>query len=162
MQRKKVLLKTRQTDYRNKWLSKWLTREQKKVVIRTVDYFKVIDAAEIQDLEEPPFNQSPYLSEEEYKMYLEKAQILFDEYSNTGSIHTIEYKSLEDIEKNREEERFLCNFRYSFLHYGKCICVRKTMDGTYKVTSNGRHRAFVAKKYELRLLVHVIEEEAVC
>ena len=69
MQRKKVLLKTRQTDYRNKWLSKWLTREQKKVVIRTVDYFKVIDAAEIQDLEEPPFNQSPYLSEEEYKMY---------------------------------------------------------------------------------------------
>lgn len=130
-----------------------------EVIIRTTDYYTVISPDEIQALRQPPFEQGAYLSELDYKNYLEKVQFLFDEYETTGSIHEIHFDSIEDVAKKREEKRFLDNFRAAFLDCGRHINVGRTLDGTYKVVSNGRHRMYVAKKYNLRLLVHVAQEE---
>ena len=122
------------------------------------DYMKVINAAEIDEMRMPAFNQSHWGSEEDYKLYLESVQSLIEEYEQTGAIHTLEYNSLDDIEKNREEQHKLNQFNSSFLSVGHYINVEKTLTGKYKVVSNGRHRMYVAKKFGFKLLVHVAQE----
>lgn len=86
-------------------------------------------------------------------------QPLIEEYERTGEIHTIEFKSLDDVTLLGEEKRFLDQFRHSFLDCGSHINTVKKLDGTYIVASNGRHRMYVARKYGLKLLVHVAGEE---
>lgn len=126
-----------------------------------VDYFKVISPEEIQEMDEPPFNEGQWSSEEEYKEFMERMQPLFDEYDCNGKIHTVEFKTIEDITRYRDEWRRLNNFNAQFLQSGQYINVVKNPDGTYKVASNGRHRLYVAKKYGLRVLVHVAEERTI-
>lgn len=127
--------------------------------IRDVDYFVVIEPKEIKSLKKPPFEQGAYGSESDYRRYLEEVQPLFDEYESTGNIHTISYASMDEISEKRDEKRFLDNFRVSFLDCSQYVNVGRTLDGRYTVVSNGRHRMYVAKKYNLRLLVHVTQEE---
>jgi len=122
------------------------------------DYYIVINANEIAELEVPPFC-GKYSSEDEYREYLEKVQPLFSEYQNDGRIHTINFETLDDIEHNYNELLFLNNFNSSFLSWSNHINVRKDINGLYHVTTNGRHRMYVARKYGLYLLVHVSEEE---
>lgn len=128
---------------------------------KTTDYYKVIRPDEIAELPAPPFNQSQYGSEADYVSYLRLVQPLIEEYERTGEIHTIEFKSLDDVAQYSEEKRFLDQFRYSFLDCGSHINTVKKLDGTYIVASNGRHRMYVARKYGLKLLVHVSDEEYV-
>ena len=130
-----------------------------RIACRSVDYYCVIEPSAIREMKAPEFNMSQWSSEEEYRAYLESVQPLIGEYASTGTIRTIEYKTMEDVAKNRDEAMCLDNFKASFLDFGSHINVRKCLDGTYEVTSNGRHRMYVARKYGLRLLVHVSDEE---
>jgi hypothetical protein len=131
-------------------------KKSRRVV--TTDYLQVIEASEIAELEAPPFNQAQWKDESDYKAYLESVQPLIEEFERTGSIHTLEYNSLDDIERNREEQHTLDVFRYSFMDVGQWIGVEKSIEGLYRVVSNGRHRMYVARKYGLKLLVHVSQE----
>lgn len=137
----------------------------------TVDYFKVIDTAEIAEVNpnDIVFGDKRRLTEEGYKLEVEKMQPWIDQYQKYGNIEAFEkfyYESL--ILKDRDYERFFCeeihNAKRSFSHF-KCdyftnnrIEARKTINGQYEVTTNGKHRMYVAKKYGLRLIVHVSEE----
>ena len=123
----------------------------------TANYMKVISGSEIADIEAPAFGQGHWTTEDVYRTNLENMQPLIDEYERTGMVHTVEYNSLDDIEKNAEEQRKLDVFNNSFLKPGNRIDVEKTIDGKYKVI-NGRHRMYVAQKYNLKLLVHVSQE----
>lgn len=130
-----------------------------RIACRSVDYYRVIEPSAIREMKAPEFNMSQWSSEEEYRAYLESVQPLIDEYASTGTIHTIEYQTMEDVAKYRDEAMFLNNFKASFLNFGSHVNVRKCLDGTYEVSSNGRHRMYVARKYGLKLLVHVSDEE---
>ena len=127
-------------------------------VLVNADYLQVIEASEIAEMEAPPFNQAQWIDELDYKSYLESVQPLIEEYEQTGSIHNLEYNSFNDIESNRDEQHNLQHFRDSFMDVGQWISVEKSIDGKYRVISNGRHRMYVAKKYGLKLLVHVSQE----
>jgi hypothetical protein len=131
-------------------------KENRRIV--TTDYLQVIEASEIVEMEAPPFNQAQWKDESDYKSYLESVQPLIEEYERTGSIHNLEYNSFNDIERNRDEQHNLKHFRDSFMDAGQWISVEKSIDGKYRVVSNGRHRMYVAKKYGLKLLVHVSQE----
>lgn len=125
----------------------------------TVDYMKVITAYEISPMKEPPFALADWASEEEYRAYLEDVQPLIKEYETQGKIHDLVYETFEDIDRNRNEQHKINQFKWSFLNSAEWINVEKTMEGTYKVVTNGRHRMYVAKKYFLNLIVHVTQEE---
>lgn len=127
-------------------------------VIR-VDYIKVINPDEIGFVEPPPFDQSHYGSEIEYKRYLESVQPLIEEYESTGSIHHLKYDSLECVKKNLNEQQKLNDFKSSFLSCGNWINTEKTLNSKFIVCTNGRHRMYVAKKYGLRLIIHVCQEQ---
>lgn len=125
----------------------------------STDYMLVIKPDEIAEMDAPMFGKSHYGKELEYKTYLECIQPLVEEYERTGRIHTLEYNSFADIKKNQEERKILDNFNYSFLNCANWVDVEKRISGKYRVCSNGRHRMYVAKKYGLKLLVHVTQEE---
>lgn len=129
---------------------------------RSADYYTIIGPSEISiPVDEILFSKGTWSSEDEYREYLTKVQPLIDEYETSGEIHTINYDSMEDIELHREEQRMLDSFNDTFLSYRSHINVTKQLDGTYKVASDGRHRMVIAKKYNLRLIVHVCAEEYV-
>ena len=142
-------------------LFKKKTAEQviKEHEVVTVDYLKVITPSEIGDVEIPPFKQSHYGSEDEYRQYLESVQELIDEYENTGTIHSLSYDSFEDVSKNYEEQQRINKFKSFFLSCGNWINAEKTLDSKYIVCSNGRHRMYIAKKYGLKLIIHVCQEQ---
>lgn len=121
-----------------------------------MDDWKVIFASEIEDLEPPRFGVEN--SELSYKEYLESVQPLIEAYEKSGSIPLIEYNSLDDVSKKVNEQCRLNNFKLSFMGAG-CILVEKTLSGQYKVIDSGYHRMYVAKKYNLKVLVHVVQEE---
>ncbi len=127
--------------------------------IISVDYMKVIDSDEIGFIDTPPFEQSHYGSEIEYKQYLENVQPLIEEYEKIGTIHPLRYDSFEDIKRNLKEQQKLNNFESSFLDCGNWINAVKTLDSKYIVGSNGRHRMYVAKKYGFKLIIHVCQEQ---
>lgn len=133
-------------------------KHKKEKIYQTfsTDYMKVISASEIADMEEPPFNQSKWSSEESYRLYLESVQSIIEEYEKNGKLPEITPN--EEI-AHPEECKKLVNFRYDFLDFASYIAVEKTIDGKYKVCCNGRHRMYVAKKYGLKLLVHVSQEQ---
>lgn len=130
--------------------------ETKKVV--STDYMQVIEAAEIIDMEIPLFHQGKWGSEDEYRVYLESVQFLIEKYEHMGAIHTLRYDMFSDILKNREEQLMINNFKASFMEAEHWVNVEKTIEGKYRVVSNGRHRMYVAHKYGLKLLVHVSQE----
>ena len=77
-------------------------------------------------------------SEEEYKNFVEESQPFFEKFQ----------KGEEWIGK--------ANALYVYVDVANCITVKKIGD-LYYIASNGRHRAAVAKKYGLKLLVCVTE-----
>lgn len=118
----------------------------------TTDYFRVIEPSEIEyNSKIPDFGVPGRPSEEEYKDYLKSVQYLIEEYQNTGAIC-----SFDNIKKYSEQEK-LNKFKCCFLD-GDCIAVEKTLSGKYRVLFNGYHRMYVARKYGLKLLVHVCQE----
>lgn len=133
-------------------------KHKKEKIYQTfsTDYMKVISASEIADMEEPPFNQSKWSSKESYRLYLESVQSIIEEYEKNGKLPEI---TLNEEIAHPEECKKLVNFRYNFLDFASYIDVEKTIDGKYKVCCNGRHRMYVAKKYGLKLLVHVSQEQ---
>ena len=132
---------------------------KKAYEIVSTDYIKVINSIEIGSIDSPPFEQSHYNSEQEYKQYLESIQPLIDEYEKTGNIHSIEYDPKADIEQFIKEQQRLQNFKSSFLDCANWINAEKTTDSKYIVCTNGRHRMYVAKKYGFRLIIHVCQEQ---
>ena len=83
---------------------------------------------------------------------------MIEEYEKSGSIHLLEYNSFDDVLKNVNEQCRLDNFRKTFME-GNCIMAGKMLSGQYKVIDSGYHRMYVAKKYNLKVLVHVVQEE---
>lgn len=122
------------------------------------DYLKVIYPSEIVEMEIPSFNQSDWSAELEYKESLERIQPLIEEYERTGSIHDLTYSSISDIDKNADEQRTINNFKFFFMDKRNWINVEKTLSGQYRVLDNGQHRMYIARKYDLKLLVHVSQE----
>ncbi len=137
-------------------------KELPNTKIVSTDYLKVIYPSEIAEMEVPPFNQSHWPDELIYKESLEHVQPLIEEYEHTGSIHTLEYNSYDDIERYRTERHELNKFNYSFMDRNNGISVEKMLSGQYRVLNNGRHRMYIAKKYNLKLLVHVTQEVKKC
>lgn len=137
---------------------KCFKRNNRKILVFT-DYLQVIEASEIAKMKAPPFNISHWKDKSDFKGYLESIQYLIEEYKTTGSIHDLDYNSFEDIEQLRKEKSILENFKYCFMGVGERIDVERSfIDGKYRVLSNGRHRMYVAKKYNLKLLVYVSQE----
>ena len=81
-------------------------------------------------------------SEEEYKNFVEESQPFFEKFQ----------KGEECI----GERIGKANALYVYVDVANCITVKKIGD-LYHIASNGRHRAAVAKKYGLKLLVCVTE-----
>ena len=124
------------------------------------DYLCVIDGSSIEDPNRPVFFEKYGKKDEAfYEDLVRSFQPLIREYECTGTIHTLEYNSFDDIERNREEFSFIGNFQKIFMDSANYIDVIKTAYGKYRLTYGGYHRAYVAKKYGLKLLVHVSGEE---
>lgn len=145
------------------WLKRLLSKTKKKLknckYERIItDYMKVINPCDMVEIEKPLFDKSHWGKEEDYKLYLENIQPLIEEYELTKTIHTLKYNSLADVKKNRDEQNRLNHFNNSFLSAANWINVEKMLNGKYRITTNGFHRMYVAKKYNLKLLVHVAQE----
>lgn len=105
--------------------------------------YKVIDGGQIANIDVPKgFWEKA--SEEQYKQFVENSQDFFSKYENGDSCD--DYTIGENTDA-----------LYVYEHVGNCICV-KEINGLYYVTSNGRHRLFVARKYNLKILVYVEEK----
>ncbi len=106
--------------------------------------FIVLDPEEIPEIEKPPFGNGRYRKEEEYLDYLLEGQIYFEEYAETGRIAQIEKLIGKPNAGLSEQNEWLLNFEHNFLG-PDCITV-EIQDGTYVLSSNGRHRMYVAKR----------------
>ena len=137
--------------------------EVSTIVTKKVDYYEcIIDSDRILIDKRPEFNQLNRPSEQSYKNFLTESQPYIDEYLIKGTIEN-KYNQLQDMSievnlKRVNEERRLSKFRNA-LFGTDSINVSKTKEGYYRVAKNGRHRLYVAKKYKIRVLVHVILEE---
>lgn len=124
---------------------------------RQTDYFIVIMPDEIEDIEPPEFGQHGKLPEEGYVEMLKRAQPLIEEYKKNHYIQPLVFNSFSDIEEKRDEKVFRDNFDDGF--FGVCrIWAEKTSSGKYRIITNGKHRAFIAKKYGFNLIVNVVNE----
>ena len=101
----------------------------------------VISASEIADIEIDDFGINGRHSEYDYKELLEKYQYIFNTFDSD--------KSYADMDE----------FYSLFLDSGGAITVCKGKNGLYEYASNGRHRLYVAKKYNLSVLVCLITLE---
>lgn len=103
------------------------------------DYL-LIQPSEIGETKIPEFGVHGRPKEEQYRKLLEDSQIYFQKY----------------LEKPANESFYLnedCDAATVFLDFANAVTVRKQKDGKYYVTSNGYHRMYIAKKYNLPLLV---------
>lgn len=121
---------------------------------KTTNHYCVIEPTSIRELEVPEFGIGKWATEEEYLTHLRSMQAVFDEYAIKKSISSI----VKQLPEN-EQFSFRKNFYGSYIEAGDSIRVKKHQDGTYSLLGNGTHRLYVARKYKLRILVHVIEEE---
>lgn len=85
-------------------------------------------------------------SEEKYKKFVEESQPFFEKFQKG-----------EDCIGERIGK---ANALYVYVDVANCITVKK-IDDLYYISSNGRHRAAVAKKYGLKLLVCVMGTQSV-
>lgn len=125
---------------------------------RNINEYCVIEPSLIRKMKRPKFDRdsrSDY-SKKGYRTFLESMQPLFKEFEEDKCIYEIGKQLQTDAIYERDDN---LNFRSAFLCAGDSVKVRKHTDGTYSVLSNGMHRAYIAKKYGLRLLVNVKEEE---
>lgn len=106
--------------------------------------YRVIHGSEIAAMKNPGFPWKRN-SEENFKTFLEKSQEYFRIWKQEGK--TTSYK-LGDAD-------LAC----VYLDCGYCVCVQQNIDGTYQFVTNGRHRLYVAKKYNLDILVCVYQYE---
>ena len=128
-----------------------------------VDRYEVIEPDRILITEKPEFGTYRRQTEEEYKEFLLKAQPFIKEYVENGKIHNPLDDEINSLDKERSIERFnkvreVNQFNTCFLG-SESIRVRKTINGKYTMCGNGRHRLYIANKYNIKLLVHVVEEE---
>lgn len=113
-------------------------------MIKSCGYFTVIKPEEIGNVKEiKDFECSNRWKEEDYKNYLESVQQLITNYEKIEDVDTINDKK----------------FYVDFFNFSNRITVTKTKYGKYEVTDNGHHRMFIAKKYGLKLIVYVEQEE---
>ena len=122
---------------------------------KSADYLIVIKGDEIAEMDEPSFNLGKWGDEQMYKSLLIEMQPLFDEYRKSGSLDSpfpINGTD-DDIMFYNQKQKCISLFISSYIQ------TVKTKDQKYKVTSDGRHRMYVAKKYSLDILVHVAAEE---
>ena len=123
------------------------------------EHYQVIDGSEIESFAHPDIKfKGRWESEDFYKNLIEKSQPYIKEYLLTGTIKEPVINSIEDIEKFQEERDFLCGLKDGFFGIS-CISAKQLKSGKYEIIVNGRHRAYVAKKYGLKLIIKVIEEE---
>ncbi len=100
--------------------------------------YKVIDGKKIGLRYEPEFIRGG-LSEKDFYEFVKASQ----DYFIKGD--------LED-----RETIILGKSAYAiWVDRARCVEVEDLGDGTYKVTNNGNHRACVANKYNLKILVYV-------
>lgn len=107
--------------------------------------YRLINPTEIDDIDKPEFGKYNRRTELEYKQLLEDSQEYFCKYvENPNNNSFWIYKHV--------------NAAYLYIDIGHAITVCKKENGKYIVASNGRHRLYVAKKYELPVLVCVFDE----
>lgn len=107
---------------------------------KPVGSYKVLEGQDIAPFKCPDFGCYGHGPESSYKELVENAQLSFSEYEQTGSV----------------KENPSAHFGFFFGSERVVVC--KTISGQYHVI-NGLHRAFVARKYGLKLLVYVEEEQ---
>ena len=126
------------------------------------DYFKILSPSEIYT---HPISGTAYFweghdSEEHLLPFVKKYQPLIEEYESTGDI-LIEYP--EEIPMNDPTGEIQAmqakeTAKFFMLDPLVNVDVKKRIDGLYEA-NRGYHRMYVAKKYGLRLLVHVSTED---
>lgn len=99
----------------------------------------VIDGSKLEKIKIDKFFWYKY-SEEEYRKFVEDSQEFFEKYQKG-----------EDCTGYMIGES---NALYVWEDMANCITVGKTKKG-YGIAANGRHRAYIARKYKLKLLVCV-------
>lgn len=101
--------------------------------------YKIIQPSEVAEISRPEFDTRGRRSEEEYRQLLEDSQEYFKLY--VANPNNKQYYIYED-----------CDAATVYIH--NAVTVKK-INGKYVMASNGRHRLYVAKKYNLPLLVCV-------
>ena len=123
----------------------------------------IINGRKLKRMDKPPFDSGHWGSEKDYKDYLLRIQPLIEEYRSTGWVDNIPFDFRNDpedkIEEIRKENALRGCFRSDFLQAINYIVVKRCRFGKYRVTTNGRHRAYIAKKYGLNLIVWLDEKE---
>ena len=117
--------------------------------------YKVIQGNEICEIQLPAFG-GRYDEEKDYHDFLEKIQKFIIEFENTGNVEPPLYKSMNEIEKGREERFLYNNFYHTFINETGRIAVEKLKNASYRPVYNGHHWMYVAKKYNLKILVYLI------
>lgn len=113
--------------------------------------YRVLTPVELPNIDRPPFNNGRYRSEEDYFEYLKKGQPYFEEFERTGQIAEIAALIGRPLAGLSEHDEWMLDFEHNFLG-PDCVTVEE-QDGKYVLSSNGRHRMYVAKKNGLKLLV---------
>ncbi len=144
--------------FRGLFSKKTHATENPKAVTDTtlpVKEYRVINGSDIEDVGEPEFNISHWVTEEIYKKDLEEALPYFEEFSKTGTIKKYPYNSLDDIQKHYDLNQKIHNVERNYMDSGNHVSVIETANGKYIAAVNGRHRLYVARKYNLKILVYV-------
>ena len=116
-----------------------------------VHYLTVIKGYEIAEIDSSLFDLEKRSGEESYKALLVSMQPIFKEFQKNGFLDTTS-GSDEEIKLKQD-----CISKF-IDENGPYINVIKKKN-IYYVATNGRHRMYVARKYNLDILVHVLEEE---
>lgn len=85
-------------------------------------------------------------TEDEMRIFLENSQHFFELFENKEDLSKCKIQGAKEISEGE----------YVYLHIGNCVNVIKK-GNKYICASNGMHRCVVAKKYGLKLLVHIAE-----
>lgn len=133
--------------------------KKKEIPTKEIDYFRAIGPEEMQDIRE--YDKDAHFwdgraPEEQILEYVKSDQPLIDEFQETGEV-LVQYPYPDQAAREKAGLKELI-FGHG-LQNGREIRVTRKLDGTFIVSGNGRHRMYVARKYGLKLLVHVIGEE---
>lgn len=124
-----------------------------------VKKYRVINGSDVEDMEEPEFSIAHWVSEDIYRKDLEESKVYLEEFKNTGTIKKYPYESLDDIPKYYDLNQKIRRFEDNYMDSGNHVSVIETPEGKYRSCTNGRHRLYVAKKYNLDIMVYVESKE---
>lgn len=116
-------------------------KKDKKIVVCN-HYYELIDSKQIINQYDPEvieFDTCSRKTEEEYTYLVKALQSEFEEYKLKNG----------NIEKSNLMRIYMSD----------PVRVRLLADGRYRITVGGRHRAYVAMKNKLKLLVLVMDKE---